>query len=129
MAVFEWTEEIPVTANNLNVMQEQNQDEVDNKIAKMGKTLWEGSFTSGTISVPDISNYKLIAIYVGNVMMLGNQYYGGLSFTTYGQLTTVTYAYRYTYDATNETLATDSNNRGATNGTTNLAITKIVGLI
>ena len=71
MAVFEWTEETPVTANNLNVMQEQNQDEVNSKIttelSKFGKTLWEGSFTSGTISVPDISKYKLIAVYSGNV--------------------------------------------------------------
>ena len=129
MAVFEWTEETPVTANNLNVMQEQNQDEVDNKLSEMGKTLWEGSFSSGTISVPNISDYKLIAIYVGNVMMLGNQYYGGTTFTTYAQLTISSYGYRYTYSATNETLTTDDNNKGATNGSALQTITKIVGLI
>ena len=129
MAVFEWTEETPVTANNLNVMQEQNQDEVDRKIAEMGKTLWEGSFTSGTLNVPNISDYKLIAIYVGSIMMLGNQYYGGTTFTTYAQLTISSYGYRYTYNATNETLTTYSNNRCATSGGANVAITKIVGLI
>ena len=133
MALWEWTEDMPVTAQNLNYMEtvlnNSAINEINSRLSKMGKTLWEGSFTSGTITVPDISKYKLIAIYVGNVMMLGNQYYGGLSFATYAQLTTMTYAYRYTYDATNETLTTDSNNRGATNGTANLEITKIIGLI
>lgn len=102
---------------------------VNNNANFIGKTLWEGSFSSGTITVSEISDYKLIAIYVDNVMMLGNQYYGGTTFATYAQLTTSTYAYRYTYNATNETLTIDSNNKGATNGTSSLTITKIVGLI
>ena len=129
MDIFEWTEETPVTANNLNEMQNTINDNITAERNKMGKTLWEGSFTSGTISVPDISKYKLIAIYSGNLMMLGNQYYGGSAFATYQAYTTSYYWYRYTYNATNETLTTDNNNRGATNGTSSIAISKIVGVV
>lgn len=121
-----------VKASDLNEIKSvvnNNATEITNIQNKMCKTLWTGSFTNGTIAVPEISNYTLIAIYVDNVMMLGNQYYGGNSLVAYAQLTTATYAYRYTYSATNETLTTDSNNRGATNGSTNLTITKIVGII
>lgn len=133
MALWEWTEDIPVTAENLNYMQivlnNSAINEINSRISKMGKTLWEGSFSSGTINVPEISNYSLIGIYVGNLLMIGNQYYGGSSFRTYQALTISAYAYRYTYNATNETLTIDSNNGGATNGTSNLTITKIIGLI
>ena len=94
----------------------------------IGKTLWEGSFATGTITVSGISDYSMICIYVGNVMMIGNQRYGGTVFRTYRLMTTQTYVYRYTYSDTNETLTIDTDNPGATDGTNNLTITKIVGV-
>ena len=132
MAVFEWTEQTPVTANNLNVMQEDNQDEVDTKITtamdRIGKTLWEGSFSSGTLSVPHISEYTMICVLAGGLLMVGNQSYGGMVFRAWRSTSTTAYAYRYTYNATNETLTIDTDNAGATNGTNNIAITKIIGV-
>lgn len=121
-----------VKASDLNEIKSvvnNNGTELSNFEDRLGKTLWEGSFTSGTLSVPGISEYKLLGVYSGNLIMIGNQYYGGSSFRTYQALTISAYAYRYTYNATNETLTTDGNNGGATNGTANIAITKIVGLI
>lgn len=132
MAVFEWTEQTPVTANNLNVMQEDNQDEVDTKITtamdRIGKTLWEGSFSSGTLSVPHISEYTMICVFAGSLMMVGNQRYGGMVFRAWRSTTTTSYGYRYTYNATNNTLTIDTDNAGATDGANNVAITKIIGV-
>lgn len=96
---------------------------------KFGKELWTGSFSSGNITVTGISDYTLIGVYVGNVIMIGNQYYGGTPFRTYQSTSISTYAYRYTYDSTNEKLTIDTQNPGATNGSSNQTVTKIVGLI
>lgn len=132
MDIFEWTEETPVTANNLNEMQNKLNDNAtnyaDENFSKIGKVLWEGSFTSGTIQVPHISEYLVICIFAGNLMMIGNQRYGGITFRTYRSTTTSSYGYRYTYNSANETLTTDTDNPGATDGANNIAITKIMGV-
>lgn len=92
------------------------------------KTLWEGSFSSGTISVPNLSEYTMICVLAGGLLMVGNQSYGGMVFRAWRSETTIAYVYRYTYNATNETLTIDNDNRGATDGTNNVAITKIIGV-
>lgn len=97
-------------------------------LGNMGKVLWTGSFQTGNITVPNLSDYTMIAVYVNNVMMLGNQYYGGCSFTAYAGLTLNHYGYRYTYDSANNKLTVDANNTGATDGTNRQTITKIVGI-
>ena len=101
---------------------------VDEKIATIGKLLWTGNFTTGSITVPDISKYTLIAINVAGVLCLGNQQYGGCSFTKYTTLETTSYGYRYTYDSTNETLTVDNEQTGATDGTNRQTITEIYGI-
>ena len=101
---------------------------VDEKIATIGKLLWTGNFATGSITVPDISKYTLIAINVNGVLCLGNQNYGGCVFTRYGNLDTTSYGYRYTYDSINETLTVDSLNTGATDGTNRQTITEIYGI-
>lgn len=101
---------------------------VDEKIATIGKLLWAGYFTTGSITVPDISKYTLIAINVAGVLCLGNQQYGGCTFTKYHTLETTSYGYRYTYDSTNETLTVDEFNTGATDGATRQTITEIYGI-
>lgn len=95
---------------------------------RLGKLLWSGSFTSGTLNVPGISKYKVITVRTANLMMIGNQYYGGLAFRAYRSQGTACYGYRYTYDATAETLTTTTDNPGATDGTNNIAITEIYGI-
>lgn len=101
---------------------------VDEKIATIGKLLWTGNFATGSITVPDISKYTLIAINVAGVLCLGNQQYGGCAFTKYHTLETTSYGYRYTYDSTNETLTVDEFNTGATDGATRQTITEIYGI-
>ena len=116
--------------NILDLINENKNDinKLDNKLLKIGKLLWTGNFTTGSITVPDISKYTLIAINVAGVLCLGNQQYGGCVFTRYGNFDTTSYGYRYTYDSINETLTVDSLNTGATDGTNRQTITEIYGI-
>lgn len=113
-----------VSASDLNAIKSV----VNNNANFIGKTLWEGSFSTGTLSVPGISEYSIIVVYVGGVAMIGNQSYGGTIFRTYNNITHSSYAYRFTYSSANETLTTSTENPGASDGTNQLTITKIVGV-
>lgn len=113
-----------VSASDLNAIKQV----VNNNASFMGKTLWEGSFSTGTLSVPGISEYSIIVVYVGGVAMIGNQSYGGTIFRTYRNTIHSSYAYRFTYSSANETIATSTDNPGASDGTNQLTITKIVGV-
>lgn len=99
-----------------------------NYMNRIGKELWSGSFSSGNITVPGISDYVVVAMIVGGVTCLGSQLYGGCSFAKYNSTGIDAYGYRFTYDATNDKLTIDSLNRGGTNGTTSQPITKIYGV-
>lgn len=127
----EYSGATPLSASNLNAMQDgiyEDIEEVDNKILEIGKRLWTGNFSTGSITVSGISNYTMIAINVGGVLCIGNQRYGGCVFTRYGNFDTTSYGYRYTYDSTNETLTVDNEQTGATDGTNRQAITEIYGI-
>lgn len=128
MDIFEWEETIPVTANNLNEMQNTINNNITTEFSKIGKTLWEGSFTTGTLQIPNLSDYTMICIFVGNLMMIGNQRYGGSNFRTYRSASISSYAYRFTYNEGNNIISTDTDNPGASDGTNQLTITKIVGV-
>lgn len=68
MDIFEWTEEIPVTANNLNEMQNILNDNVspvkDDTIKLQGEVLYSNtSGTNGNITLSkDVANYDYIEI-------------------------------------------------------------------
>lgn len=120
-----------VTDDDMNEIKEvvnENDDETNERFSNIGKLLWSGSFETGNITVPGISNYTLIAINVASVLCLGNQRYGGCAFTKYHTLETTSYGYRYTYDSENETLTVDDLNTGATDGTNRQTITEIYGI-
>jgi hypothetical protein len=101
---------------------------VQDNLNKIGKTLWEGSFSTGTLSVPGISAYSIIIIYVGGLAMIGNQSYGGAVFRAWRSTTHTSYAYRFNYNSTNESISTSTDNPGASDGTNQLTITKIIGV-
>lgn len=125
MDIFEWDEETPVTANNLNEMQ----NIINGNINRIGKLLWEGTFSSGSLQVSGISDYTMIAVLIdGAVLGFGSQRYGGCSFTQYASAGIASFGYRYNYNATTETLSTDGEQTGATNGTNIVPITKIYGI-
>ena len=125
MDIFEWDEETALSPNNLNEMQ----NIINGNINRMGKLLWEGTFSSGSLQVSGISDYTMIAVLIdGTVLGFGSQRYGGCSFTQYATAGIASYGYRYNYNATTETLSTDSQQTGATNGTNIVPITKIYGI-
>ena len=125
MDIFEWDEETALSPNNLNEMQ----NIINGNINRMGKLLWEGTFSSGSLQVSGISDYTMIAVLIdGTVLGFGSQRYGGCPFTLYASTGIACYGYRYNYDATTETLSTDGEQTGATNGTNIVPITKIYGI-
>lgn len=103
-------------------------DGVQTNLNKIGKTLWEGLFSTGTLTVPNISDYTMIIVQTGALIMFGNQRYGGAAFRTYRNTTPSFYVYRFTYNAANNTLTTDTDNPGASDGTNQLTINKIIGV-
>lgn len=117
-----------VDMNEIKNVVNENYNETNQRLLNIGKQLWTGSFATGSITVPGISNYTMIAINVGGVLCIGNQRYGGCVFTRYGNFDTTAYGYRYTYDSTNETLTVDTYNTGATDGTNRQTITEIYGI-
>ena len=97
-------------------------------LSKIGKTLWTGRFTSGSITVPEIDNYTVILVLIENTLWcLGTRYYGlgGVgSYASYGRE-----IFSYRLGGTGSTMTIDNLNKGGSNGSINQAITKIVGLI
>lgn len=59
----EYTGNTPVDANNLNKMDKEIKKLSDAYNAKY-KDLWQGTWSSGSITVDDISNYMSILVYV-----------------------------------------------------------------
>lgn len=95
-------------------------------INKFGKKLWEGNFTSGSITVPNLSDYTAIAVNLNGILCFGNRYYGSCSVMLYAQFSFNTYGYRLT--GTGNTMVIDENAKGGSNGSANVAITEIYGL-
>ena len=98
-------------------------------LSTIGKKLWSGSFTEGTITVPGLSKYKVFIMSVGGVACIGNVSYGIGGAVGYGIFTIQAYGYRFTPDISLETLTIDSLNKGGSNGTGNVAVTDIYGLL
>lgn len=70
-------------------------------VGKIGKVLWSGSFTTGTITVPGLSEYETIAVKAGSVFMFGGKNYGHGGILAYGNKNPLAYAYRFTIDGDN----------------------------
>lgn len=96
-------------------------------INKYGKLLWQGSFTDGSITVKNSTNYKVFVVEVlGSVCCLGSRYYGGTMIGTYGSYNQERYTYRI--GGVGDIWTIDNANKGGSNGTSNVAVTKIYGL-
>jgi hypothetical protein len=95
-------------------------------ISGFGKLLWEGSFTSGSITIDGLSDYTTIIVIVGGATCIGSLEYGMGGAGGYGSYTTSIYNYRF--GVSGNTLTIDNINRGGSNGTSNVAVTKIYGL-
>lgn len=99
------------------------------KINRIGKLLWSGSFASGTITVEGISNYTMVAMVAGDVFCVGSPSWGGGLWGNYGYLSVDYMGYRFVYTKSNETLTINSTNQGARTSTgTVYPVTAIYGL-
>lgn len=100
-----------------------------NDYEKIGKLLWTGSFSDGSITVPGLSNYTIIGVYTGNyVMCIGTKLYGSGGFLEYGSSTNILFnAYRFNING--DTITLDDQNKGATNGTSLIPVKAIYGII
>lgn len=122
-------ETTPTAAQIVGIYTESDSDGYStNYVNRFGKTLWEGSFTTGTLTIPHLNEYSLICVFAGGLVMVGNQSYGGLTFRAWRSTSFASYGYRFTYNATNNTLTTDSDNPGVSDGANQITITKIVGV-
>lgn len=109
-----------ITDNKSNI------NELDDKIKNIGKLLWKGSFTSGSITIDGISGYKFIMVDVGGCWCIGNLNYGGGSVGAYGSYSATEYTYRFGVDG--DTLIINNENRGGSNGSANQPIREIYGI-
>lgn len=115
-----------VTNDDMNMIKNAHND-TDNKAYSIGKKLWEGTFTSGSITVDGLSNYTIIVVMLdGNVPCIGTTNWGFGGISRYGGYQIDNYAYRF-YPNGN-TLTIDTYNKGGTNGSSQVAVKKIYGI-
>lgn len=103
------------------------QNSVD--ITKFGKLLWAGEFTTGSLTVPELSNYKALVVVVAGVACFGNQFFGGGLYLKYTTSTIGDIGYRFDWDVNTSTISTSEGSKGAYDSDgNNLSITAIYGL-
>lgn len=120
------------SAANMNDLEERIDagfTELTGNLGAIGKKLWTGSFTSGTITVSGLSKYVVFVVRVGGVVCIGNINYGAGGYVTYGGHAISTNGYRFTADVSKETLTIDSVNTGGSDGSKNVEVTAIYGLL
>lgn len=100
-----------------------------NDLNKIGKSLWRGNFTSGSITINGLSKYKIIGVFTSDsVMCIGSKNYGCGGFLEYGSDKNISFnAYRFSVNG--DTLTIDLNNKGVSNGTKQISAVEIFGII
>lgn len=102
-------------------------NQLSSELGNIGKLLWSGSFTSGSITVPGLSNYLYIIVNVGGVPCFGSPEYGGI---TLGGYSSYDFAYRsYRFSVNGDKVTIDDINRGGSDGTGNVEVRNIIGLV
>ena len=115
-------------ANPVNVLSKINTNTTN--INKIGRVLWQGTFSSGYIDVPYLNEYRTIIVGLANgVQCFGNQYYGIGGYGVYGGLTGATCYYRLGFNTSTNRVTIDTYNKGGNDGSgTAVAISYIVGV-
>lgn len=126
-------DENKVTADDMNEIKSAVNDndsrinENTSNISKFGKRLWEGSFSSGSITVDGLSNYTVfIFVLDPTVYCIGSKAWGVGGIGTYASYSTQIYNYRF--GGSGDTLTINNENRGGSNGTSNVPVRAIYGL-
>ena len=115
-----------VTASDMNEIKTAHND-TDTKLGNIGKLLWSGNFTTGSITVDGLDDYTVF-IYVldPTIYCIGSKIWGVGGIGTYASYNTQLYNYRF--NVSGNTLSIDNNNKGGSNGTSNVALKAIYGL-
>lgn len=79
--------------------------------------------------MPGLAEYVVFIVRVGGVVCIGNINYGVGGCVTYGGHAISMHGYRFTPDMSKETLTIDSLNTGGSDGSKNVEVTAIYGLI
>lgn len=113
MEIFEWTEQTPVTANNLNEMQNilnNNIEQTDYVIEKKGNYVYK-KYYNGLVEIYQLSDAKidLVTNYHGTKL-----YYGNINFTLPEALTAL-YSINVSVADTDETALLGYNYRARPN--------------
>lgn len=103
-------------------------DTLKQDLSGFGKLLWSGNFTTGSITVPGLSNYTGIAVLLSDqVLCYGNRNFGSCAIMAYqGYTHTTTYLYRF--DRSGDTLTINDIARGGSNGTEQRTVLGIYGI-
>lgn len=97
-------------------------------VGKIGKLLWAGSFSSGSITVPGVESYSVIAVKAANAIMIGSKNYGIGGNLAYGGIENKTLAYRVAPTSENILSITDIDRGCYTSDGTMYPITEIYGV-
>ena len=121
------------TTNKSNMVAAVNENvasilSLNQNLSGFGKLLWSGNFTTGSITVPGLSNYAGIAVLLSDqVLCYGSRNYGSCAIMAYGGYThSTTYLYRLV--GSGDTLTIDGNAMGGSNGTEQKTILGIYGI-
>lgn len=101
---------------------------LNQNLSGFGKLLWSGNFTTGSITVPGLSNYTGIAVLLSDyVLCCGNRNFGSCAIMAYrGYTQSTTYLYRLV--GSGDTLTINDDARGGSNGTEQKTILGIYGI-
>ena len=102
--------------------------QLNNSLNSLDKYLWSGSFSSGSITIDGLENYRLISVILeGGVPCIGTKSYGHGAIVQYGGYGINHYAYRF--ETSGNTLTINDVNKGGTDGTKNMPVVQIYGII
>ena len=90
--------------------------------------LWSGSFSSGSITIDGLENYRLISVILeGGIPCIGTKSYGHGAIVAYGGYGINHYAYRF--GTSGNTLTINDVDKGGSDGTKNLPVVQIYGVL
>ena len=95
---------------------------------KLSKLLWKGTFTNGSITVPNFSKYRYFLVNVNGVICYGNRNYGIGGYLEYGSYAVRFYGYRFSVKENSDIVSITDLEKGGSNGQENVPITEIYGV-
>lgn len=103
-------------------------DAVSEVNGKLSKLLWKGTFTNGSITVPNFSKYRYFLVNVNGVICYGNRNYGIGGYLEYGSYAVRFYGYRFSVKENSDIVSITDLEKGGSNGQENVPITEIYGV-